>query len=86
MNQVDGNVKKDRVKVLLNLSKELEQNYFNKFVGTRATFIPEVYKDGYLIGHTGNYLLVKTKGLEDELHKDKVVTIKEINYPYCIAE
>ena len=86
MKQVDGNVKKERVKVLLNLSKELEQSYFEKFVGMKVVFIPEVYKDGYLIGHTGNYLLIKSMGSEDELHKDKTVTIKEIKYPYCIAE
>ena len=86
MKQVDGNVKKERVKVLLNLSKELEQSYFEKFVGKKVVFIPEVYKDGYLIGHTGNYLLIKVKGLETELHKDKTVLIKEIKYPYCMAE
>ena len=85
MKQVDGNIKKERVKKLLNLSKELEQSYFEKFINKEVVFIPEVYKDGYLIGHTGNYLLVKTKGTEEELHKDKIVTIKEIKYPYCIG-
>lgn len=86
MKQVDGNIKKKRVKELLILSKELEKDYFNKFIGSKVVYIPEVYKDGYLIGHTGNYLLVKSKGEESELHKDKTVTIKEINYPYCMAE
>ena len=86
MKQVDGNIKKERVKKLLNLSQELEQSYFEKFINKEVVFISEVYKDGYLIGHTGNYLLVKTKGTEEELHKDKIVTIKEIKYPYCIGE
>jgi hypothetical protein len=57
-------------------------NYLNKEV----VFIPEVYKEGFLIGHTGNYLLIKTKGTESELHKDKKITIKEIKYPYCIGD
>lgn len=86
MHQVDGNVKKERVQILLNLSKELEQSYFEKYVGSKVVFIPEVYKDGFLIGHTGNYLLVKSKGSESELHKDKEVVIEEIKYPYCIAK
>ncbi|MBR1718556.1 MAG: tRNA (N(6)-L-threonylcarbamoyladenosine(37)-C(2))-methylthiotransferase MtaB [Bacilli bacterium] len=86
MHQVDGNVKKERVQILLNLSKELEQSYFEKYVGSKVVFIPEVYKDGFLIGHTGNYLLVKSKGSESELHKDKEAVIEEIKYPYCIAK
>ena len=84
-NQIDGSTKKQRVKILINLSHVLEQNYMNKFLNKEVTFIPEVYRDGYLIGHTGNYLLIKSKGTIDELYKDKVITIKEINYPYCIG-
>lgn len=86
MEQVDSSIKKERVKTLLELSKELEKSYFSKFLNESVTFIPEVYKDGFLIGHTGNYLLVKSKGEKEELHIDKTVTIKEIKYPYCIGE
>ena len=86
MEQVDSKVKKERVKKMLEISKELELSYMNKFLNKKVTFIPEVYKDGYLIGHTGNYLIIKNKGLESELYKEKEVTIKEIKYPYCISE
>ena len=82
-NQIDGKIKKERVKKLLELSKTLEQNYMKKFLNKEVIFIPEAYRDGYLIGHTGNYLLIKAKGNESELHKDKKVIIKDINYPYC---
>ena len=85
-NQIDESVKKDRVKVLLQVSKELELEYMNKFIGSDIEFIPEVYKDGYLLGHTGNYLLIKQKGMESELYKVKSATIKDIEYPYCICE
>ena len=85
-NQIDESVKKDRVKVLLEISKELELEYMNKFLGSHVEFIPEVYKDGYLLGHAGNYLSIKQKGLENELHKVKSATIKNIEYPYCICE
>jgi threonylcarbamoyladenosine tRNA methylthiotransferase MtaB len=83
-NQVDECVKKKRVRVLLDLSKELEINYMNRFVGKKVTFIPEVIKDGYLIGHTGNYLLVKCKG--DSLNHDSCdVIITGVEYPYCVG-
>lgn len=85
-NQIDESLKKKRAHVLLELSKELEVNYMNQFIGKEVEFIPEVYKDGYLLGHTGNYLSIKQKGLEQELHKSKMVVIQYIEYPYCIGE
>ncbi len=84
-NQVDDKVKKQRVKYLLDLSKQLEIDYMNKFINSKVWFIPEVYKDGYLIGHTGNYLLVKVKGNKDLLNQNVCVLLKEVLYPYCIG-
>lgn len=85
-NHIDQNVKKDRAKILINLSKELEIDYMKKFINKEVVFIPEVYKDGFLIGHTGNYLLVKTNGSEKDLNKDKKVYLKSVNYPYIIGD
>ena len=85
-NQVDQNTKKDRVKILLNLSKELEIEYMNKYINSEIIFIPEVRKDNYLIGHTGNYLLIKAAGEENLLHQDVEVKIKSVNFPYLIGE
>lgn len=85
-NQVDQNTKKDRVKILLNLSKELEIEYMNKYINSEIIFIPEVRKENYLIGHTGNYLLIKSVGEENLLHQDVKVKIKSVNYPYLIGE
>ena len=85
-NQINENVKNDRVKKLMELSKNLELNYMKKFVNKKITFIPEIYKDGYLIGHTGNYLLIKTIGNKNMINMDLEVIIKEISYPYCIAD
>lgn len=84
-NQVDECVKKKRTRVLLDLSKELEVSYMKKFVGKRVSFIPEILKDGYLVGHTGNYLCIKS--LSDRLDHDiHDVVIKDIDYPFCIGE
>ena len=85
-NQVDGKIKKDRVRLLLNLSKQLEISYMEKFINKEIIFIPEIYKDGYIIGHTGNYLLVKMKGDKNLLNKDINVTINKIEYPYVIGK
>ena len=85
-NQVDEVTKKQRVKELIELSKELEINYFKKFINKEVIFIPEVIKDGYIQGHTGNYLLVKTLGNSEDLNKETKALIKEVNYPYVIGD
>lgn len=83
--QVDENIKKKRVKILLQLSKELEYNYMEKFIGKKVIFIPEIAKEEYIIGHTGNFLNVKYRGNKNDLNKDIEVKINNIEYPYCIG-
>ena len=82
-NQIDEKTKKERVHILMDISKELELDYMNKFVGCEVEFIPEVSKDGYIIGHTGNYLQIKSK-IKSNGHKTIKTTIKSIEYPYCM--
>ena len=84
-NHLSEILKKERVKTLIKLSKELELDYMNKFIGKEVTFIPEIYKDGYLIGHTGNYLLIKYKGDISKLNKTIKVKIEKTEYPYSLA-
>ena len=85
-NQVDDKVKKERVHILLELSRKLEIDYMNKFLNTKVTFIPEVYKDGYLFGHTGNYLSVKARGDKNLINEIVNVEINSIDYPNCIGK
>ena len=85
-NHIDDVAKKERVKKILNISETLEKEYFNKFVNKEVEFLPEIYKEGYIIGHTGNYLLIKTKGTIDDLNELKKVKIEKVEYPYCIEE
>ncbi len=84
-NQVDDVTKKNRAHVLIELSKELELNYMNKFIGKEIEFISETYKDGYLYGHTGNYLAIKTKGNKELINNIVKVKIEKIEYPYCVS-
>lgn len=84
--KVLGNIKKDRVRRLLEVSKELELEYMNKHIGIDVIFIPEIYEDGYLIGHTGNYLHVKALGDKKLLGNEVLVTINKTEYPYLIGQ
>ncbi len=74
--QIDEKVKKDRTKRLISVSSKLEKKYRDQFLNRMVTVIPETYKDGMLIGHTGNYLLVKVPGDESLLHQ--TITVKLI--------
>lgn len=85
-NHISEQIKKQRVKKIIEISKKLELEYMNKFLNKEVAFIPEIYKDGYLIGHTGNYLLIKHKGKNAELNKTLKVKIKSTDYPYSIAD
>lgn len=84
-NQVDGRVKKERVKKLIEISKENEIKYMEKYLNKNVTFIPEKYEDGYLTGHTGNYLLIKAKGDKKLLKQMVEVKLEDIDYPYLIG-
>ena len=84
--KVNGIIKKERTKKLIDLSKELEKNYMNNFIEKEMTFIPEVYDNGYLIGHTGNYLLIKSKGHAKDIGKEIKVKLKRTEYPYLKSE
>lgn len=85
LKDLNGNIKKNRVREILTLNKELSSTYMNKFIGRTMEFIPETYKDGYIIGHTGNFLLVKTKGTKEQLHKLSKVTLSEVQNGYMIG-
>ena len=84
-NKVEPSIKKMRARELLKLSKELEIAYANKFIGRKLEVLTEEIKDGNTYGHTSNYLHVK---INKELPRNEFVTveIKELDYPYLIAE
>ena len=85
LEQIDEKIKKKHTDILLELSKDLEISYMKKFIGSKLDVLIERQKDGYSYGHTTNYLEVKIKG-NFEHSSLKKANIKEIEYPYCIAE
>lgn len=85
-NQVDNSIKKARVHELLKLSKELELKTMESYIGKQLSFLPEIEKKGYIIGHAGNYLSIKVKNKKHKLNESLNVIIKKIEYPHCIGE
>lgn len=83
--KLDGSVKKERARRLIQVSEELEKDYMSQFIGRRVSVLVEEYKDGYSYGHTGNFLYVKILG--EYPHNEFVdVEIKKVDYPYCVGE
>ena len=83
--QVDGTTKKERAKTLGEVSKELEINYMNKFIGKDLLVLTEEVKDGFTYGHTSNYLHVK---INKELKPNTFIKVHltKVNYPYVEGE
>ena len=77
-NQIDGNIKKKRVKELIKISEELKNNYYNKYINTTDYVLAETIDDEYVIGHLSNYGKVKFKGEKEDLNK--LVKVKLIKY------
>lgn len=76
--KIDGNVKKRRVRELLELSNNLESEFYSKYYDKSMNVLFEEEKDGYFIGHTSNFIKVKTKGKYKVHEISEVVINKEI--------
>lgn len=87
-NQVDENVKKDRVKRLVALSNELEQNYLKKFINEVLEVLIETSDSNTSIGHTSNYLKVRvTKNLpSNTIVKVKIKNLDNLVLEGCVYE
>lgn len=60
--KVPGNIKKDRVHRLLELSNKLESEYFNSCIDSEVDVLIEEQKEDYYYGFTSNYIPLKLKG------------------------
>ena len=75
-NQIDPKIKKERVQILMNLSRKLQGSYIEKFIGKELEVIFEtIDNDGYLVGHSSNYIKIKTKGPKEYINQLKKVQI-----------
>ena len=83
--KIDNKEKKDRARRLIEVSEELEIKYMEKFINREVEVLVEEHKDGYSIGHTGNFLHVKFKG-DYPVNEFIKVKIEKVDYPYCIGK
>lgn len=78
MPQINGIIKKMRAKELIELSNELEDNYYKSFVGKEVEVIFEQRDNmGLLEGHSSNYILVHVDANDDLIRKNARVTLLE---------
>lgn len=77
MEQVNGDIKKARVKELLSLSNKLENQYQGQFIDQEVSVIFETYDENVKMykGHSSNYLLVYEES-DSNLHN----VMKNVKY------
>ena len=78
LNQIDGNIKKERVRLLIGIGKELQYEYYKSLIGKEEELLTETYIDGYLYGHLSNYGYARLK--YNENLTNKVFKVKLLNY------
>ena len=78
-NQIDGNIKEERSRKLIDLSNKNEKEYNEEYIGKEVEVLFEEphMQDGkkYFKGHTTNYLVVKVQteeNLENEIRQVKI--------------
>jgi threonylcarbamoyladenosine tRNA methylthiotransferase MtaB len=85
--QLEEEVKNERVHRLINLNDQLAKEYASRFEGEVLEVIPEErFKDGenenLYVGYTTNYLKIIFEGTEDMVGKLTKVKITKAGYPY----
>ena len=83
--QVDGKIKEERSKKLIELSNKNELEYNKKYIGQEVEVLFEEEKEGIYKGHTKNYILAYCKSTEDLENKIKKVTFTQVENDHIIC-
>jgi len=82
-NQVDEEIKNERVHRLIELSNQLAKEYASQFEGEVLEVIPEEQlENGLFEGYTDNYLKVQFEATEEMVGQIVKVKITKAGYPY----
>ena len=76
-NQVDNKTKEIRSKRLIKLSEENEKNFNDYYVGKQVEVLVEEEENGFLKGHSANYIMVKIKSDIDVVNEIVKVNVIE---------
>jgi threonylcarbamoyladenosine tRNA methylthiotransferase MtaB len=80
--QIDEDIKNERVHRLIELSNQLAKEYASQFENEVLEVIPEeIYQDDLYVGYTDNYLKVVFPATEDMVGKLVKVKITKAGYP-----
>ena len=74
-NQVSGDIKELRSKMLLELSDKNENEYLSTYLNQEVEVLFEEQENDFYKGHTSNYIMVKMKSKEDISNKVEKVKI-----------
>ncbi|MBN2540677.1 MAG: tRNA (N(6)-L-threonylcarbamoyladenosine(37)-C(2))-methylthiotransferase MtaB [Bacilli bacterium] len=85
-NQIPGDVKKERVNRLLRMSEKLKDTHIKSQLGRPHQVIPEQVKDGYLQGHTRDYILVRIEAEKDLIGTLVDVVLTSFDGTYCYGK
>ncbi len=81
-NQIDGNIKEQRSKKLIELSNKNEKEYNEQYIGKDVEVLFEDREKEYYKGHTQNYILVKYKTAEELENTIKTVKVLTADVEY----
>ena len=74
--QVDGNIKEERSKKLIELSNNMQNEKNSQYIGKTVKVLFEEYENGYYKGHTTNYMVVKVPEKEQDGFIDNIKDIE----------
>ena len=77
-NQVPSELQEERSKKIIELSKEIQDEYNKSYIGKTVEVLMEEKTEGYYRGHTDNYLYVSVKSDEDLENKMIDVVIENV--------
>ncbi|MBQ6494841.1 MAG: tRNA (N(6)-L-threonylcarbamoyladenosine(37)-C(2))-methylthiotransferase MtaB [Bacilli bacterium] len=72
-NQVNGDIKKKRVKKVIELSNYYENIFYNKYIGSVLDGVSEIRDDGSSVVHTSNFIPVIIK---DNIDNNDIVKVR----------
>ncbi|MEA3422263.1 MAG: tRNA (N(6)-L-threonylcarbamoyladenosine(37)-C(2))-methylthiotransferase MtaB [Bacillota bacterium] len=84
-NQVDKNIKQKRSEILIHETEEIRNKYHKQFINKKIKVLFEMKNDEFWIGHTSEYIKVKTKSEDDLTNEIKIVNLVDIQDEYMIG-
>lgn len=75
-NQVDGNIKEERSRKLIELSNNMQNEKNSQYIGKTVKVLFEEYENEYYKGHTTNYMVVKVQTKEQEGFIDNIKDVE----------